>query len=61
MHNTNIFCHIISEPDITAFERIKKFAKKRGLSLIEANDKAGLRTRTIYLWKNKVPKSDQTV
>lgn len=55
---TNIFCHIISELDITAFERIKKFAKKRGLSLIEVNDKAGLGTRTIYHWKNKVPKSE---
>ena len=54
----NIFCHIILELDMTAFERIKKLANKRGLSLIEVNDKAGLGTRTIYHWKNKVPKSD---
>lgn len=43
---------------MTAFERIKKLAKNRGLSLIEVNDKAGLGTRSIYHWKNKVPKSD---
>lgn len=43
---------------MTAFERIKELARKQGLSLIEVNDKAGLGTRTIYHWKNQVPKSD---
>lgn len=38
---------------MTTFERIKELAKKRGLSLIEVNDKAGLGTRTIYHWKKK--------
>lgn len=52
------FCHIILELDMTAFERIKKLAKKRGLSLIEVNDEAGLGTRSIYHWKSKVPKSN---
>lgn len=43
---------------MTAFEHIKELTYKRGLSLIEVNDKAGLGTRTIYHWKNKVSKSD---
>ncbi len=55
------FCHTILELDMTAFERIKKLAKKRGLSLIEVNDRAGLGTRSIYHWKNKVPKSDSLI
>lgn len=46
---------------MTAFERIKKLAKKRGLSLIEVNDRAGLGTRSIYHWKNKVPKSNSLI
>lgn len=37
------------------FERIKIIAKKRGLSLVEVNDKAGLGTRSIYHWKTKTP------
>ena len=43
---------------MTVFERIKILAKKRGLSLVEINDKAGLGTRTIYHWKNKTPSID---
>lgn len=43
---------------MTVFERIKILAKKRGLSLVEVNDKAGLGTRTIYHWKNKTPSID---
>ena len=43
---------------MTVFERIKILAKKRGLSLVELNDKAGLGTRTIYHWKNKTPSID---
>jgi transcriptional regulator with XRE-family HTH domain len=38
-----------------AFERIKDLAHKRGLTLIEVNDKANLGTRTIYHWKNTTP------
>lgn len=40
---------------MTTFGRIKILAKKRGLSLVEVNNKAGLGTRTIYHWKNKTP------
>lgn len=43
---------------MTAFDRIKKLARKQGLSLIEVNDKAGLGTRTIYHWKTKTPSID---
>lgn len=43
---------------MTAFDRIKKLAREHGLTLIEVNDKAGLGTRTIYHWKNQIPKSD---
>lgn len=43
---------------MTAFDRIKELSRKRGLSLIEVNDKAGLGTRTIYHWKTKNPGID---
>lgn len=41
-----------------AFERIKELAKQKKLSLIEVNDKAGLGTRTIYHWKDKMPNNN---
>lgn len=41
-----------------AFERIKDLAKKRKMSLVEVNDKAGLGTRTIYHWKKLKPSND---
>ena len=44
---------------MTTFERIKELAKKRGLSLIEVNDKAGLGTRTIYHWKKQAPTAEK--
>lgn len=40
------------------FERIKKLAKKRGLTLVEVNDKAGLGTRSIYHWKKAKPSTN---
>lgn len=43
---------------MTAFDRIKELSRKKGLSLIEVNDKAGLGTRTIYHWKTKTPSID---
>ncbi|MFH4352662.1 helix-turn-helix transcriptional regulator [Lactobacillus helveticus] len=38
-----------------AFERIKKLAKQKKLSLVEVNDKAGLGTRSIYHWNKTQP------
>lgn len=43
---------------MTTFERIKKLAAKRHLTLVEVNDKANLGTRTIYHWKNKQPNNN---
>lgn len=40
---------------MTTLERIKKIAKKRGLSLTKVNDMANLGTNTIYSWKHKEP------
>lgn len=37
------------------FERTKELAKKRKMSLLEVNDKAGLGKRSIYNWKNRKP------
>ena len=41
-----------------AFERIKKLAKQKKISLVEVNDKAGLGTRSIYHWKDKMPNNN---
>lgn len=43
---------------MTTFERIKNIAKKRGLTLTQLNDKAGLGTNSIYHWKSKKPSLD---
>lgn len=43
---------------MTTFERIKKLAKKRHLTLVEVNDRANLGTRTIYHWKDKQPSNN---
>ena len=40
------------------FERTKKLAKIRKMSLREVNDKAKLGTNTIYNWKSKKPGAD---
>lgn len=40
---------------MTIFDNIKKYAKMRGMSLSEVNDKAGLKTNIIYSWKKKEP------
>ena len=37
------------------FERTKELAKKRKISLLEVNDKAGLGKRSIYNWKTRKP------
>ena len=37
------------------FERTKELAKKRKMSLLEVNNKAGLWKRSIYNWKNRKP------
>lgn len=42
------------------FEKIKKLAKIRNLSLVELNDMAGLGTRSIYHWKKNRP-SDEAI
>ena len=43
---------------MTTFERIKKLAKERGLSLTKLNDKANLGTNSIYHWKTKTPSTE---
>lgn len=40
---------------MSTFDRIKIIAKRRGLSLVEVNDKAGLGVRTIYHWAKTDP------
>lgn len=40
---------------MTVFERVKETAKKRGMSLVVLNDKAGLGKNTIYTWKRVKP------
>ena len=40
---------------MTVFERIKETAKRKGLSLVELNDKAGLGKNSIYTWKRVKP------
>ena len=40
------------------FERTKELAKKRKMSLLEVNDKAGLGRNSIYNWKNQRPGID---
>lgn len=40
---------------MTVFERVKETAKRRGLSLVVLNDKAGLGKNTIYTWKRVKP------
>lgn len=43
---------------MTIFENIKTIAKKRGLSLNDVNNLAGLGKNTIYSWKTKIPSFD---
>lgn len=40
------------------FERTKKLAQQKKMSLKEVNDKANLGTNSIYNWKTKKPGSD---
>lgn len=40
---------------MTVFDKIKELAKRKGLSLVELNDKAGLGKNVIYSWKHKTP------
>ena len=40
------------------FERTKKLAKNKKMSLREVNDKAKLGTNSIYKWKSNKPGSD---
>lgn len=49
------FVNCIGSVDMIAFERIKELAKKKKLSLVEVNDKAGLGTRSIYHWNKTQP------
>ncbi|VDG20664.1 hypothetical protein [Lactobacillus plantarum] [Lactiplantibacillus mudanjiangensis] len=44
---------------MTMFDRIKETSKKRGYSLAQLNDKAGLKTNVIYSWKNKQPSAEK--
>lgn len=63
LHKWQTFCNIPSNKigeflDMIEFERTKKLAKIRKMSLREVNDKAKLGTNTIYNWKSKKPGSD---
>lgn len=40
---------------MNVLDRIKELAKRRGLSLVEVNDKAGLGKMSIYHWKSREP------
>lgn len=43
---------------MTTFERLKKLASERKVSLSYVNDKAGLGTNSIYHWKTKTPSTE---
>ena len=53
----SILFYLESEETIVMieFERTKELAKKRKMSLLEVNDKAGLGKRSIYNWKTRKP------
>lgn len=44
---------------MTVFERIKEVSKTRGMSLLQLNDKAGLKKNVIYSWKTKQPSAEK--
>ena len=44
---------------MTLFERIKKTAKERGISLTALSVKSGLGEKTIYKWKEKEPSANR--
>ncbi|AZP96124.1 helix-turn-helix domain-containing protein [Latilactobacillus curvatus] len=44
---------------MTVFERIKEISKTRGMSLLQLNDKAGLKKNVIYSWKTKQPSAEK--
>jgi len=48
-------CHIGVNADMAVFDRTKQFADKRGLSLQQVAEKAGLGINSIYGWKKKDP------
>ena len=43
---------------MNVLDRIKELAKRRGLSLVEVNDKAGLGKMSIYHWKTRKPTAE---
>lgn len=43
---------------MTTFERLKKLASERKMSLSYVNDAAGLGTNSIYHWKTKTPSTE---
>lgn len=44
--------------EMTTFDRVKELAKKRGLSLLQLNDKAKLGKNAIYKWRTSTPGID---
>lgn len=44
---------------MTVFKRIKEISKTRGMSLLQLNDKAGLKKNVIYSWKTKQPSAEK--
>ncbi|WP_338214918.1 helix-turn-helix domain-containing protein [Lacticaseibacillus salsurivasis] len=43
---------------MTTFERIKKLARKQGMTLAQLNEAAGLGKNSIYHWSTKTPSTD---
>lgn len=43
---------------MTLFERVKKTAKERGLSLLQLNEKAKLGKNAIYKWSKQKPSTE---
>lgn len=43
---------------MTVFDRVKKLAKKSGLSISKVEDQAGIGANSLYNWRTKVPSSE---
>lgn len=44
---------------MTAFDRIKELAEKRGWSIVETEEKLGFGKNSLYSWKKNNPSSDK--
>lgn len=46
---------------MTVFDRVKKLAKKQGLSISKVEEQAGIGANSLYNWRTKVPSSENVV